>query len=265
MSYHNELTVSPNWPAFSRLWKIVAIALFLLLFLLWLLNASPWSKNGGICGEAPADPAERIVAAPDSLAPVLNLSDNSVVHVPFGTSYSDAGATAMDNIDSDISVLVTGEVDYNTAGECVLTYTATDRAGNTSSTTRTVIVDAEPISLESASLEPVASAVADLPAAAKLYFGNASAVLPADSSSTIADVIAYLGRNTNSSAVISGFHSAVGNYEYNQGLSKRRAESVSQLLQKAGIDADRITLEKPVETTGSGSDEEARRVEVSVR
>ena len=46
---------------------------------------------------------------------------------------------------------------------------------------------------------------------------------------------------------------------------KQRAESVSQLLQKAGISVDRIALEKPVETTGSGSEAEARRVEVSVR
>ncbi len=254
MSYHNEV-ISPDWPAFSRLWKIVAIVLFLLLLLLWFLQASPWSKNGGVCAE---ESVERIVetVAADTLAPILRLNDNSMVHVPFGTSYNDAGAMAMDNIDGETSVVVTGEVDYNTPGEYVLTYIAIDKAGNKSSTTRTVIVDAK-----AAVIEPVA----DLPAAARLYFGNGSAALPTDSSSTIADVIAYLKRNTDSSAVISGFHSAVGNYEFNQTLSKRRAESVSELLQKAGLSVDRIILEKPVETTGSGSEAEARRVEVSVR
>jgi len=260
MSYHNEV-ISPNWPAFSRLWKIVAIVLFLLLLLLWFLQASPWSKNGGICA---AESVERIIetGAADTLAPVLKLNDNSVVHVPFGTRYSDAGAMAMDNIDGETSIVVTGEVDYNTAGEYVLTYTAIDKAGNKSTTTRTVIVDAnESAAIESAVIE----SVADLPAAAKLYFGNASAALPADSSLTIVDVVAYLERNPGSSAMISGFHSATGNYEYNQKISKQRAESVSQLLQDAGIDVDRILLEKPVETTGSGSEAEARRVEVSVK
>lgn len=260
MSYHNEV-ISPNWPAFSRLWKIVAIVLFLLLLLLWFLQASPWSKNGGVCAE---EPVERIVetVAADTLAPILRLNDNSIVHVPFGASYNDAGAMAMDNLDGETSVVVTGEVDYNTAGEYVLTYTAIDKAGNKSSATRTIIVDAkESAAIESAVIE---SAV-DLPAAAMLYFGNASAALPTDSSSTIADVIAYLERNRGSTAVISGFHSATGNYEYNQKLSKQRAESVSQLLQKAGINVDRLILEKPVETTGSGSEAEARRVEVSVR
>ena len=256
MSYHNEV-ISPNWPAFSRLWKIVAIVLFLLLLLLWFLQASPWSKNGGVCAE---EPIERIVetVAADTLAPMLRLNDNSIVRVPFGMSYNDAGAMAMDNIDGETLVVVTGEVDYDTPGEYVLTYTAIDKAGNKSSTTRTVIVDAKESS-------EVIETVADLPAAARLYFGNASAALPADSSSTIADVIAYLERNTGSSAVISGFHSATGNYEYNQKLSKQRAESVSQLLQKADISVDRIILEKPVETMGSGSEAEARRVEVSVR
>jgi outer membrane protein OmpA-like peptidoglycan-associated protein len=255
MSYHNEV-ISPNWPAFSRLWKIVAIVLFLLLLLLWFLQASPWSKNGGVCAEKPVERIIETVAA-DTLAPILRLNDNSIVHVPFGASYNDAGAMAMDNIDGETSVVVTGEVDYNTQGEYVLTYTAIDKAGNKSSTTRTVIVDAK----ESVVIEPAV----DLPAAARLYFGNGSAALPTDSSSTIADVIAYLKRNTDSSAVISGFHSAVGNYEFNQALSKRRAESVSELLQKAGLSVDRIILEKPVETTGSGSEAEARRVEVSVR
>ena len=259
MNYNNETTLLPNWPEFSRLWKIVAIVLFLLLLLLWLLQASPWSKNGGACAEKSAAPVDTSLGiTDDNLPPVLSLNDNSVIHIPFGTSYSDSGAMAMDNIDGETSVVVTGEVDYNTPGEYVLTYTAVDNAGNKSSTTRTVIVDAK----ESVVMT---ESVAALPAAAKLYFGNASAALPADSSSAVADIIAYLKNDRASTAVISGYHSSTGSYEYNQRISKQRAESVSQLLMDAGISVQRVVLEKPVETTGSGSESEARRVEVSVR
>ncbi len=116
---------------------------------------------------------------------------------------------------------------------------------------------------------PVAAAVVPapmaVPSAAKLYFENDSAEFPADTKLSLADVIAYLRNNEGAQAIISGFHSATGNFEHNQELSKQRAISVSQLLQESGVSVDRIVLEKPVETEGTGSEEEARRVEVSVR
>jgi len=245
MSNNNEAIIVPNWPAFSRLWKIVAILLFLLLVILWFLQASPWSKNGGVCGVQP-------VAVTDTSAPFIMLNCSSVVHVPVGARYEDVGATAMDNIDGEAKVVVSGEVDYNTPGEYVLTYTATDKAGNTSATSKTVIVDAKKM-------------MDALPATAKLFFENDDAEFPADIELSLAAVIAYLRRNADSNAVISGFHSADGSSERNQELARQRAEAVSQLLQESAIAVDRIVLEKPVETTGSGSAEEARRVEVSIR
>ena len=245
MGYNNEVIVSPNWPSFSRTWKIVAIILFLLLVILWFLEASPWSKNGGVCAALPP-------ATADASAPFVNLNCNSVVRIPVGTGYDDPGAAAMDNIDGEATVVVSGEVDSNTPGEYVLTYTATDEAGNTSSATRTVIVEAQ-------------ETVVAVPEVAKLYFENNSAEFPADVELSLAAVIAYLQRNKDLKAVISGFHSAVGSLERNQELARQRAESVSQLLQKSGIGASRIVMEKAVQTTGSGTAEEARRVEVGIR
>lgn len=259
MNYNNKAILSPYWPEFSRLWKIVAIVLFLLLLLLWFLQASPWSKNGGACAENAVTTANTNLGnTDDNLPPVLSLNDAPVIHLPFGTKYSDAGAMAVDNVDGETSVSVTGEVDYNTPGEYVLTYTTVDGAGNESSATRTIIVDAK-------RSDAVSESVTGLPTIAKLYFGNASASLPNDSSSAVADIIAHLMNNAGSTVMISGYHSAKGSYSYNQKISKKRAESVSQLLLDAGIRVDRIVLEKPVETTGSGSEAEARRVEVSVR
>ncbi len=252
MSYNTETVISPEWPAFSRLWKIVAIILFLLLVILWFLQASPWSENGGVCAAQSPEPVAKNDKVTDTLAPFLALNCQSVVHIPAGTSYVDDGATAMDNVDGEAMVVATGEVDYNTPGEYVITYTATDKAGNTSSTIRTIIVGPKKIA-------------DNLPPVAKLYFENNSAEFPADIELSLAAVIAHLRRNSESAAVISGFHSASGSLEHNRELSKQRAVSVSQLLQEAGIDAERIVLEEPVETTGSGSEAEARRVEVSIR
>jgi outer membrane protein OmpA-like peptidoglycan-associated protein len=44
-----------------------------------------------------------------------------------------------------------------------------------------------------------------------------------------------------------------------------RALAVQNALEGAGVEAARIDLEKPVVTTGTGSPDDARRVEVTVR
>jgi hypothetical protein len=81
---------------------------------------------------------------PDILAPALTLSGRESVSLNRGTSYSDAGATALDanfgNLTSSISV--SNPVDINTPGTYRITYTITDAAGNTSTATRIVTVSA---------------------------------------------------------------------------------------------------------------------------
>ena len=57
-----------------------------------------------------------------------------------GTTYTDAGATALDSVDGVVEVETTGSVDDATAGTYVLTYTATDNAGNSATRDRTVTV-----------------------------------------------------------------------------------------------------------------------------
>jgi hypothetical protein len=61
-----------------------------------------------------------------------------------GTAYAEPGYTATDAEEGVLtsSVIVTGSVNTNTPGTYTLTYTITDTAGNTSSTSRTVIVTA---------------------------------------------------------------------------------------------------------------------------
>ena len=79
----------------------------------------------------------------DTEAPVITLVGASSVTVEQGDNYSDAGVTALDSQDGDISnsVVVTGSVDTSKAGTYTLSYNVSDNAGNSALTiTRTVIV-----------------------------------------------------------------------------------------------------------------------------
>ncbi len=79
----------------------------------------------------------------DAVPPVLTLAGNAAVSVASGSAYSDAGATAQDNIDGDISgsVVATGSVNTAVVGSYIVTYNVTDRAGNNAPPiTRTVTV-----------------------------------------------------------------------------------------------------------------------------
>jgi hypothetical protein len=68
----------------------------------------------------------------DAVAPVLALTGEASVSVPANTNYVDAGATALDNIDGDItrSVLATVTVNTSIVGAYTVTYNVQDRAGN---------------------------------------------------------------------------------------------------------------------------------------
>ena len=73
--------------------------------------------------------------------------------------------------------------------------------------------------------------------------------------------------NRTATATVQGFHDPQGKVPkaYNEWLARSRAEAVQNALVRAGISAERLTLVKPSETLGSGSNNEARRVEVIVR
>lgn len=78
----------------------------------------------------------------DSTKPVITLKGDSIVTINLGTTYTDAGATATDNIDGNITskIKVNSNVNINRVGTYIVTYTVTDNAGNTATLTRTVKV-----------------------------------------------------------------------------------------------------------------------------
>jgi surface protein len=82
----------------------------------------------------------RTVIVLDITAPVITLNGNNPFTQNEDTAYTEAGASAQDNLDGKIEVVISGTVDNTTPGSYMLTYSATDSAGNTSNLTRTVNV-----------------------------------------------------------------------------------------------------------------------------
>ena len=94
----------------------------------------------------------------------------------------------------------------------------------------------------------------------KFYFASAKADLAAGANEALADVVKGVAEGKN--AIVSGFHDATGDAALNAELAKQRALAVSDALKALGVAEDKIELKKPEETTASGNNAEARRVEV---
>ena len=85
-----------------------------------------------------------ITSVPDTTAPVITLNGANPANVTQNHTYTDAGATAVDNVDGPVSVQKTGTVNTAAIGTYIITYTAKDAANNTATKTRTVNVKAAP-------------------------------------------------------------------------------------------------------------------------
>jgi outer membrane protein OmpA-like peptidoglycan-associated protein len=97
----------------------------------------------------------------------------------------------------------------------------------------------------------------------KFYFASGKADLASGAAEALADAIkaAAVGKRL----VVSGFHDATGNAEFNADLAKQRALVVADALKAAGVAPANIELKKPEQLMGTGTDAEARRVEVAVQ
>ena len=86
--------------------------------------------------------AERAVSIVDNAPPVLTLIGDTQIQLKTGTAYTEPGYTATDSgIDLTDQVTIDGAVNWEVAGSYTLTYSVTDASGNTSTATRTVIVE----------------------------------------------------------------------------------------------------------------------------
>ncbi|MES2716686.1 MAG: OmpA family protein [Pseudomonadota bacterium] len=96
----------------------------------------------------------------------------------------------------------------------------------------------------------------------KLYFELGKAELPADATAALAPVLKALADNPAKKLVLAGFHDPSGDATVNAELAKNRAKAVRAALTSQGVDAARVALRKPEQTTADGPADEARRVEI---
>src|SRR5512145_2799647 len=84
----------------------------------------------------------------DTTPPVIAVLGSNPATVDVGAVYTDAGATAADDVDGNIShrITTTGlPVNTSAPGSFTVTYAVSDAAGNPASVTRTVNVVAVPV------------------------------------------------------------------------------------------------------------------------
>ena len=97
-----------------------------------------------------------------------------------------------------------------------------------------------------------------------VLFDKGQSTLNADARRTIrVAAAAYIGIGTQ--VVITGYADKTGNAAANVDLAKKRAQSVRDELVALGVESKRIVLAAPADVTGSGSDEQARRVDVTMK
>lgn len=98
--------------------------------------------NAVDAAENEATSVTRTVNVTDQTVPVISLIGAPALTIAHGSSYSDSGASVVDNVDSTLTASSSGSVDTSTVGTYVITYSSTDAAGNDAATlTRTITVE----------------------------------------------------------------------------------------------------------------------------
>ena len=88
--------------------------------------------------------AKRTVTVVDTTPPTLTIPDDETIYID--DVWEDTKPTAEDRVDGDLSdsIIVKGDVDTSMVGEYTITYTVTDKSGNTSESSRIVTVKEAP-------------------------------------------------------------------------------------------------------------------------
>jgi membrane fusion protein (multidrug efflux system) len=108
-----------------------------------------------------------------------------------------------------------------------------------------------------------ANAVAASPASVAVYFARGQSTLDDRAKEIVQHAAAsYMGIGT--AIVVTGYTDRTGNAAANAELAKRRAIAVRDALVDDGIETRRIRLAPPASVTGSGSDDQARRVDIAI-
>ncbi len=82
----------------------------------------------------------------DTVPPVISLQGPNPYPLYIHSTYAEPGATAEDNVDGDVSVSSSTDLDTSVAGSYTVIYTATDSSDNTATAEREVVVIGERLS-----------------------------------------------------------------------------------------------------------------------
>jgi membrane fusion protein (multidrug efflux system) len=99
-------------------------------------------------------------------------------------------------------------------------------------------------------------------ATVSVHFAAGKAELDAEAMRILKGLVPAMKIGTNPIDV-TGFADRTGDRNANVELAKRRAMAVRDALLAEGLPADRVRLQAPREVTGSGTDRDARRVEIA--
>ena len=173
--------------------------------------------------------------ATDHTIPVITRVGDATVSLELGSTYTDAGATAVDNIDGTITssiVADTSAVNVNAVGTYTVTYNVSDAAGNAATqVTRTVNITADVT-------VPVITRVGD--ATVNLELGS----IYTDTGATAADNID--GDLTANIAVVSTVDvNTVGTYTVTYNVSDAAGNAATQVTRTVQVVPIAITLTSP--------------------
>lgn len=97
---------------------------------------------------------------------------------------------------------------------------------------------------------------------ARVTFATGSPVLSVADAKRLAQVAAHLAAQPQARVAITGYADKRGGTNANVELAKARAHSVRSALLVGGAREEQIAMQAPASVTGSGSDDEARRVDI---
>lgn len=84
--------------------------------------------------------AKRHIIVKDLIPPAMQLNGEGSMYIAKGSKYADAGCVAIDAYDGAVTYTTSGSVNPNANGVYTISYTATDKSGNTASLSRIVYV-----------------------------------------------------------------------------------------------------------------------------
>ena len=261
-----------NRGARSGLHLWVALLLALLLVVSWFLGYGPGGSKCAPAADASLGRAAAIQSAAPSAGPAVAAAPAPTVApmaaptaAPTPVAPASAEATvAASPVAATTVAAPAAPVQTEAAAASPRAATTSPAVATTTTSTTTPAPPPPPATVATPEPSPAPTAVAPAVPVAKVYFAVEQASLPKNAGRALARVVTYLKANPQAKASVSGFHDPSGNLANNENLAMRRAQAVARAMQKMGIAKQRIVLQNPEKTLGSGSAAEARRVEVGV-